>query len=64
MTPLGVEGILMKYRVIVASLLLAASTPLLAAQPLLKQPGKWAQDYTGRKADPAVRFGTLPNGLR
>jgi zinc protease len=54
----------MKYRVLVASLLLASSAPLLADQPLLKQPGRWAQDYTGRKADPAVRFGTLPNGLR
>jgi len=54
----------MKYRVLFASLLLASSAPLLADQPLLKQPGRWAQDYTGRKADPAVRFGTLPNGLR
>jgi zinc protease len=54
----------MKYRVLVASLLLASSAPLLADQPLLRQPGRWAQDYTGRKADPAVRFGTLPNGLR
>src|SRR5690242_4915085 len=54
----------MKYRVLVASLLLVSSAPVLADQPLLKQPGKWAQDYTGRKADPAVRFGTLPNGLR
>src|SRR5689334_14418283 len=54
----------MKYRVIVASLLLASSAPALASQPLLKEPGKWAQDYTGRKADPDVRFGTLPNGLR
>ena len=54
----------MTYRVLVASFLLAGSAPLLAQQPLLKQPGRWAQDYTGRKADPAVRFGTLPNGLR
>ncbi|HEY1124870.1 MAG TPA: insulinase family protein [Sphingobium sp.] len=30
----------------------------------LKIPGKWAQDYLGRPVDPAVRFGTLPNGLR
>jgi zinc protease len=29
-----------------------------------KQAGKWAQDYLGRPADPAVRFGTLSNGLR
>ena len=54
----------MKYRMLVASLLLASSAPLLAAEPMLKQPGRWAQDYTGRKADPKVRFGTLPNGLR
>ncbi|MBW0007182.1 MAG: insulinase family protein, partial [Sphingomonas sp.] len=53
----------MKTRFIVASLLLASSAPALAAD-LLQQPGRWAQDYTGRKADPAVRFGTLPNGLR
>jgi zinc protease len=54
----------MKYRVLVASLLLASSAPLLAQQPQLAQSNRWAQDYTGRKADPAVRFGTLPNGLR
>src|SRR5919202_1659989 len=54
----------MKYRMIVASLLLATTAPLFADPVLLKQPGKWAQDYTGRKADPSVRFGTLPNGLR
>src|SRR5690348_13820056 len=54
----------MKIRVFVASILLASAAPLVAQQPLLEQPGKWAQDYTGRKADPAVRFGTLPNGLR
>lgn len=53
----------MKTRFIIASLLLASSAPALAAD-LLQQPGRWAQDYTGRKADPAVRFGTLPNGLR
>src|SRR3982751_3670392 len=53
----------MKNRVILASLLLASSAPALATAPL-QQPGRWAQDYTERKADPAVRFGTLPNGLR
>src|SRR3954451_23803166 len=56
--------IIMHYRVFVASVLLVSAAPLLAAQPPLKQPGHWAQDYTGRKADPLVRFGTLPNGLR
>jgi zinc protease len=54
----------MKYRLFAASFLCATASPLLAQQPLLKQPGRWAQDYTGRKADPSVRFGTLPNGLR
>lgn len=59
------EGVLsMKARLLVASILLASAAPLLAQQPLLEQPGKWAQDYTGRKADPDVRFGTLRNGLR
>ena len=54
----------MHYRVFVASVLLVSSAPLFAEQPPLKQAGHWAQDYTGRKADPLVRFGTLPNGLR
>jgi zinc protease len=54
----------MKYRVIVASLLLVSSAPVLGDQSLLKQSGRWAQDYTGRKADPSVRFGTLANGVR
>lgn len=55
---------LVKIRVLVASLLLGVSVPVLADQPLTKEPGRWAQDYTGRKADPSIRFGTLPNGLR
>ena len=38
--------------------------PAIADAPLLKQAGHWAQDYTGRQADPAVVFGTLPNGMR
>jgi zinc protease len=49
-----------------ASLAVAApvvAAPAVAAPPL-EQPGKWAQDYLPRKADPDVRFGTLPNGLR
>ncbi len=40
------------------------ATAAYAQDAPLKQPGKWAQDYLGRPADPAVRFGTLPNGLR
>src|SRR5947199_1245451 len=54
----------MNYHTIVASLLLVSSAPLLGAEAAAKQAGRWAQDYTGRKADPSVRFGTLPNGLR
>ena len=52
---------------IIASVL---AVPLLMAAPAraddapLKQPGLWAQDYLHREADPAMRFGTLPNGLR
>ena len=43
----------------------AESVPAAAAQrPLMQQPGQWVQDYTGRKADPAVVFGTMPNGMR
>lgn len=45
----------------------AAATPIPApatATDIPRQHGRWAQDYTGRQADPAVRFGTLPNGLR
>ena len=44
--------------------LAALAAPGLADTVPLKQPGRWAQDYLGRKADPDVRFGTLPNGLR
>jgi zinc protease len=40
------------------------SAVALAQDAPLEQPGRWAQDYLGRYADPAVRFGTLPNGLR
>lgn len=63
----------MKIRLTVSLLALAlAGTPALgqsgpaptAPVEAVQQPGKWAQDYTGRKADPAVIFGTLPNGLR
>ena len=43
---------------------IAIAQPILADAPATKQPGKWAQDYTGRQADPNVRFGQLPNGVR
>jgi zinc protease len=32
--------------------------------PALAAPVPWSQEVTHREADPAVRFGTLPNGLR
>ena len=54
----------MEYRVALALLLGASAVPLAAQPAQTVQPSKWAQDYTGRKADPAIVFGTLPNGLR
>ena len=54
----------MKYRVVAACLASVCAAPLVAQSAPQEHPGKWAQDYLGRKADPAVRFGTLPNGLR
>ena len=42
---------------------LSLVTPAFAQQPV-KRVGVWAQSYTGRQADPAIRFGQLPNGLR
>lgn len=55
----------MKIRALFTTLLAALlCVPAIADAPLLKQAGHWAQDYTGRQADPAVLFGTLPNGMR
>lgn len=52
-------------RTLICFLALFSLVPAALAQDApLKQPGRWAQDYVGREADPAVRFGTLPNGLR
>lgn len=44
--------------------LMLLSQPAFADEVSQRLDDKWAQDYTGREADPAVRFGTLPNGLR
>lgn len=58
---------MMKLAGKITCFLLALFTTTLAmaeTAPLLKRPGVWAQSYTGRPADPAVRFGQLPNGLR
>lgn len=46
------------------ALIALVATPVLADPVPLKQPGHWAQEGLGRAADPDVRFGTLPNGLR
>ena len=55
----------MKLRTKVSLITLALlAVPALADEVSLKQEGRWAQDYTARKVDPAVVFGTLPNGLR
>ena len=55
----------MKSRSLIAAFLVcSAPVPLTAQIASPVQPNRWAQDETGRKADPAVRFGTLPNGLR
>ncbi len=41
------------------------ATSALAEDPAtLPRPTGWAQESSDLKADPAVRFGTLPNGLR
>lgn len=43
----------------------AFALPAPAAEPgLVERDNIWPQDYTDVKADPAVRFGTLPNGMR
>jgi zinc protease len=44
-------------------LVVTVPSPSFAEEPT-KRDGIWAQDYTGRPADPAVRFGRLSNGLR
>ena len=46
------------------ALALVAPAHAQTAAGTQRQRGVWAQDYTGRKADPAVRFGRLANGMR
>lgn len=44
---------------------LAVTLPLAAAEPkVVERDNVWAQDYSDVKADPSVRFGTLPSGMR
>ena len=50
-----------------AALALAVPVPALAkaqAAPVRLAPGQWPQSVSDLKADPAVRFGALPNGMR
>lgn len=55
----------MRYILMATALLaLAATTSAAKTTGRVKQPGIWAQSYTDRAADPAIRFGQLPNGLR
>ena len=43
----------------------AFAPPTPAAEPkIVERDNVWAQDYTDVKADPSVRFGTLPSGMR
>jgi zinc protease len=53
-------------RVSALTLALAAAGPAAAqAPPLpLQRDGVWAQSYSDLPADPAIRFGQLPNGFR
>ena len=42
----------------------AAGAPAGRAPPLAERDRVWAQSYSDLTPDPAVRFGTLPNGMR
>ena len=57
------NSVLLRSTLLSSALFVSIAAPALGEVPL-EQPGRWAQDYTDHKADPAVRFGTLPNGLR
>lgn len=55
----------MKVRVKFTLIAIAVlSAPVWASDAQPKQAGRWPQEYGGRKPDPAVTFGSLPNGLR
>ena len=44
---------------------MAFAPPASAAEPkVVEGDNVWAQDYSDVKADPSVRFGTLPSGMR
>jgi len=55
--------------VLAATLALAVALPAFAqapaaAPPARLAPGEWPQAKSDMKADPAIRFGALPNGMR
>ena len=65
------DAIRMRYPVTVAlAALVAFSAPAAPSQVAAavsgpqRQHGRWAQDYSGRPADPDTRFGQLANGMR
>lgn len=47
-----------------AALPATAQAPAPAAAPAKLAPGAWPQAISDLKADPAIRFGALPNGMR
>jgi len=49
---------------LVAALTFALASPATAAEPAKLAPGQWPQAVSDLKADPAIRFGALPNGMR
>ncbi|MGI4796302.1 MAG: insulinase family protein, partial [Janthinobacterium lividum] len=51
-------------RTLIAALGLLISVDQAQADGLVQRPGLWAQNYTDRAADPAIRFGQMPNGMR
>ena len=42
----------------------ALTAPTFAAEPAQLKPGEWPQAHSDLKADPNIRFGSLPNGMR
>ena len=47
-----------------AAALALAFSPASAQAPAKLAPGQWPQSVSDLKADPAIRFGALPNGMR
>lgn len=47
-----------------AAAIALAFSPAAAQAPAKLAPGQWPQSVSDLKADPAIRFGSLPNGMR